>query len=913
MFKNIYIDRKDNSFKLWETNGDVIRRPFKCRSWVENSSLTNSPYKTIFGVPVQPVFKSIYQEREDIKDGNLRHEIDIQPEIRILSELYQDVESLDFKLSDFNICSFDIETATGRGFPEPVVAEREVNLISIYSSTYKKYMIYGTKQVDHIRLHNMIVEKNNVYNEMANIGKKYGDLRLHENYEYVACSSEGELFEKFFDYVDLIRPDIFTGWNSNRFDLPYIVNRCKKINVYNYTKLSPVGKVYLRETFNDQFKKVELAPVISGVSCIDYLELYKQLTKHLGQKESYKLDFIANEELEIGKVKLGDSGLGLCDKDWDSFVLYNMIDTNLLVLLDMKMALFESLIATCSEARIPFEYFFTSKRVILGFMMTYMHRKGLVIPHMVEQVKEAYDGAHIKMNPRVYRYGVSFDAKAWYPSIMRSCNISPETKVLSKEKPIGNFSKSVIEGVWYDNSKKGIIPEIVEVIVDGRDEFKRLQKKYSDPESNEFNKELSDKFKRKQNAYKIFANSIYGLLGNPYFQFYDVHNAASIAGIGNKGIQHVISYVNKWIDLKLPTNEEFRKEFGQYANVLITGPLDEKYINSFDADTQASLGVNKRLILAHTDSFFLNFEDLYTPFKDVIRSRVEYDRIVAKYTDKSSKDYDSALDKYFSGMAERKWEVMTFTEFMLRFNHCVFDNVMSKITKKWATDHNYKEDHLWFKLEKCSDVIVALSKAHYICYLQYDEGDLLLHLPFKKRLKAVGVELIKSDTPKWSKDKIYDILEELFTTPDKKHIARKIGMLYKDFRNPENIHLISKPISINSLGPTAANTYPAPRLGALKWNLIIEEDPELSSYSPIIEGTKVKWVYVKEPNKFNLKAISFNSEIYPPELAKYFTIDYKKQWDKVFKAPLLTIFEMYGWGNIFEGDVDSIRRMFKKR
>lgn len=913
MFKNIYIDRKENYFKLWTTDGKIINSNFSCRSWEEDERLVNSPYKTIYGVPVKPVFSSLLDERHDIKSGRMRHEIDIQPEIRILSEYYQNENNLDFKIEDYNIGYIDIEVENGPGFPEPAQASRPINLISLFSSKYKKYIIFGTKEVNETRLYELLKERNSYYNEVKKVHSKFGDMKLHENYEYHYCSSEYTLLSSFFELCQEVKCDIFSGWNSNAFDFPYIINRSKNINCYNYIKLSPVGKVYLSEKFNEQYMKPEFSPVIGGVSCIDMLALYKQMTKHLGQKESYKLDFIANEELNVGKIKLGDSGLGLAEKDWDSFVLYNIIDTNLVYLLDVMMGLNETLIATCAEARIPLEYFFTSKRVILGFFLTYMHRKGLVIPYLQDFVKENYEGAYIRMNPAVWYDVVSFDAKEWYPSITRSANISPETKVLSEERPVGNFGQSVLPGVWYDNSKQGIIPELLTTIVKGRGEFKAMQKKYSDPESKDYNKDLSEYYKRKQNAYKIFANSVYGLLGNNHFQFYDVHNAATITGIGNKAIQYVISYLCKWIDIKLPTNEEFHKEFGDYANVTIKGDIDEKYMNSFDESVRASLAKQKRVVLAHTDSFFLTFSDIFEPYKNKIRTREEYEAVRDRYSDKTSPDYDSAIEKYFIGMGEREWDKMTLTEFTLRLNHCVLDDVIGKITKKWAKDYNYREDHLWFKLEKCSEVLVAMSKAHYICYLQYDEGDLLINQPFKKRLKAVGVELVKSDTPKWSKEHISNTLEELFKNNNKASIAKKIGMLKKDFMDPKNIHLISKPVSINSLGPTAANTYPAPRLGALKWNLILEQDKAFSKYAPINEGTKVKWVYVKQPNKFNVSAISFNSDEFPPELLKYFSIDYEVQWDKTFKAPLSTILKLYGWEGIFDGNTDSIRRFFKPK
>jgi hypothetical protein len=135
--------------------------------------------------------------------------------------------------------------------------------------------------------------------------------------------------------------------------------------------MSPVRRCYCTKKWNEDFMKFELQGVIAGKSCIDYLPLYKEFTKSQGQKESYKLDFIADLELKIGKVKLGDSGLSLADKDFTAFALYNLVDSVLIDLLEFKLKMIESLIATCSEARIPLEYFFVSKRVILGFFMTY--------------------------------------------------------------------------------------------------------------------------------------------------------------------------------------------------------------------------------------------------------------------------------------------------------------------------------------------------------------------------------------------------------------------------------------------------------------------------------------------------------------------------------------------------------------
>lgn len=921
MFKNIYVNRKDNSFTLWETDGSKKTHKFKCRSWIENPGIENSSYRTIDDIPVMPVFKTCQDERFDVTNGNLRCEADIQPEIRILSEYYEKEETLDFNISDFNVLSFDIEVENGSGFPEPEKAERRVNVISCYSTKYKKFMIFSLNSVNRNRFHELVVDRakafEDIFEENSKTDKKgvlkdyFKSLDIVNNYIVIECPDEETLLSKFYFYCEEVRPDIYTSWNGNNFDLPYLVNRSKKLLVYEYSKLSPVGKVYLSQKKNEQFRTMELVPVICGASCIDYLPLYKEFNKG-AQKINYKLDTIANDELKIGKVKLGDSGLSLAEKDWDSFCVYNLVDSVLVVLLEPQLQLIESLIGTCSEARIPLEYFFISKRVILGFMMTYMHRKGLVIPFTKNVPKEPYEGAYIKMNPKPYKYVASFDAKAMYPSIMISCNISPETKIVSTVELL-DCCKSVIKNIYYNKEKQGIIPEIVSFIVDSRDEFKRLQKVYSNPEKKEYDPNKKALYERKQKAYKIFANSVYGLLGNNYFQLYDVHNAASITGIGNKLIQHVINYTVAWMDNKLPTNENFRKEFGEYANVTIKGKLDDSYVKSFDESERSMLGVYKRLVLAHTDSFFFDYSDLYSPFENRKRTWEEYIAIKERFTNTESPSYNKALASYFKDMNDRMWDTMTFTEFMLRFDYCVFEKIMSQITHKWSTMYNYREDRMWFKLEKCCTNLIALTKAHYICYLEYDEGDLLLHQPFKKRLKAVGVEMIKSDTPQWSKDKIMETLEQMFTKGNRNDISKYIGLLNKDYRDPKNLARISRPASINSLGPTLANTYPAPRMGSIIWNKILDEDSDFANYEPISEGTKIRWIAVKQPNKFNIPAISYNCEEYPQELKKYFIIDHDTQFKKTFRTPLEKIFEIYGWGNIFDGNVESIRRYFKQK
>jgi hypothetical protein len=251
---------------------------------------------------------------------------------------------------------------------------------------------------------------------------------------------------------------------------------------------------------------------------------------------------------------------------------------------------------------------------------------------------------------------------------------------------------------------------------------------------------------------------------------------------------------------------------------------------------------------------------------------------------------------------------MSLSEFSLRFEHACFGEVRSKILAKWAAQNNYRENKLWLKLEKCCNHLIELTRAHYICYLEYDEGDDLRNAKFDKRFKPVGVEIVKSDTPTWSKENIKKLLEMTFTDATKDEVLAKISEMRQDFKRPENITAISKPVSINTLEKAANGTMPPPRRGANAFNELLEGDDDLSAYEPITDGTKAKWIYVKEPNPFETSVVTYNTENWPAFLNKYFVIDHETQFEKVFKKPLSKIYDTMGWGNVFEGNLDLINK-----
>jgi hypothetical protein len=255
-----------------------------------------------------------------------------------------------------------------------------------------------------------------------------------------------------------------------------------------------------------------------------------------------------------------------------------------------------------------------------------------------------------------------------------------------------------------------------------------------------------------------------------------------------------------------------------------------------------------------------------------------------RYSNPESPDCDHSVSSILkSRWEDGSWPEMSLAEFSLRFEHCVFGGIREKILSRWATDNNYRENRLWLKLEKCCNHLIELTRAHYICYLQYDEGDDLFNSSFEKRFKPVGVEIVKSDTPTWSKTNIKNLLEMVFNDVPKDEIIRKIGECRRDFKKPENIALISKPISVNSLTAAKNGVMPAPRKGANAFNMVVDSREEFSMYEPITEGSKAKWIYVKEPNPFEASVITYNTDSWPAFLNEFFDIDYETQFEKVLR------------------------------
>ena len=377
--------------------------------------------------------------------------------------------------------------------------------------------------------------------------------------------------------------------NCDGFDFPYLHGRLEYVfDEPTAGRLSPIGIAY----YNQYKGKMTIA----GVNCIDYLLLYKQYAgKNL---PNYRLDTVGQEELKIGKISYQGSLDELKKTDINKFIEYNLHDVILVSKLDDKLQFIALAMTICHVCHTGYEEFNISGKILEGALLTYLRRKHLVAPNKNLESEEeiafndddedenddkvGFKGAYVKDPiPGRYDWVCSADINSLYPSTIMSLNISPETKICvipewNSEKLVKKsqdkiefggdeytyeeFGKEIVEnnlsvsanGVVYDQSKLGCIPDILKTWFSQRLEQKKKMKEASD--SGDKAGEVF--WKRRQHVQKILLNSLYGVLGLPSFRFYDLDNALAVTATGQEIIKTSAKLVNVWFNKRCSTTEK---------------------------------------------------------------------------------------------------------------------------------------------------------------------------------------------------------------------------------------------------------------------------------------------------------------------------------------------------------------------
>jgi len=384
-------------------------------------------------------------------------------------------------------------------------------------------------------------------------------FKTDEDYiEFV--KSEDALLAKFKEVVEKYEPDIITGYFTDGFDFPYIIQRAKKYKIsmdvgLDYSDMKIKGK-----------KHIQCA--ITGIAHLDVFKLVLKTYGRGGDLEALDLSTVANEI--IGEKKLEVDMEALADV-WDNhptkieeYCKYNLHDAKITYELCMK--LLPNVVELVKIVGLP--VFDIPRMGYSQLVEWYIIRQApnfneicLERPNYGE-VKErrtlTFPGAFVyEPKPGLYKDIVIFDFRSLYPTIIASHNISPGTLncecCVEKELAPTETGK-----YWFCTKKKGFIPTIIEDLITRRMRIKEMiSKEKKDP-----------MLVAREQSLKLLANSFYGYLGFFNARWYSIESARSVTGWGRYHIKQVINNAEE---------EGFNVVYGDTDSVFLT--LGDKETN----------------------------------------------------------------------------------------------------------------------------------------------------------------------------------------------------------------------------------------------------------------------------------------------------------------------------------------------
>ena len=835
-YTNVSLNRNDILLRGYENGQRVQHRiPYKPYLFVP-SKLGDSPYRNLKGKKYDRVdFASPSDARDFIRRYSDVTGFDIHGLTNFVYLYINDSYpgDIDYDPTIISLVNIDIEVAADQGFPNIQTADKEITAITMKKDN--TYVVLGCG--DYVNNNSEL------------------DVR------YIHCKEESDLLLKFLDVwrSKSFSPDVVTGWNIEMFDIPYIVNRIKRVLGEQMAKKMSPWELLEEKVITIAGNEYQ-AYVPVGISTLDYLQLYRKFS--FTMQESYKLDHICH--IELGERKMDyseyESLFDLYKKNYQLFIEYNIRDVDLVGRLEDKLKFIEQVYAIAYDGKVNYQDAFTSVRMWDIIIHNYLMSQKIVIPSLKVGDKERQIiGAFVK-DPKVgmHKWVVSFDLNSLYPHLIMKYNISPETyvgqistlggeegveKILDgylNEPSIRNQLESqnltiAATGCMFDKDYQGFLPAIMERMYNDRDGYKtkmiEAKKAYEIDHSYE-NEKLISRYHNMQLAKKVQLNSGYGALSNQYFRWFDPKLAESITLSGQLSI--------KWIE----------REMNKYLNKLFK-TKGEDYVLACD-----------------TDSMYITLDKLVV---QCFPEGGDVQEIVTFINNVCEKKIEPYIDVCYGNLSG-------------------YVNAFSQKMK--------------MKREAIADKGIWTAKKRYILNVWNLEGVAYT----EPKLKVMGIEAVRSSTPQACRDNIKELLKVIMTKTEDDVIEfiaqfrEKFATLpFEDVAFPRGCKNLSEYVDRDTVYKKAT---PIHVRGALLYNKMLKDKKLEQRYPLINNGDKIKFCYMKTPNPMRENVFASPGTL-PRQFGLDQYIDYNTQFDKSFVEPIKTILDAIGWQVEKRANLDS--------
>lgn len=818
-------------------------------------------YTSIFGDKLERVVCNTskkFNTEKKIHGHQKLFESDVDPVFRCLADNYSDKEA-----PDLNVCFFDIEVDFNKdlGFADPSDPFNAITAIALHLSWMNRTIC-------------LAVAPNGMEKQEAQtIVNKFEDTMLMEN--------ETELLVTFLDLIE--DADVLSGWNSEGFDIPYMVNRVSRVLSKSHTRKFCLWQRFPKERTLVKFGKEQQTFELAGRIHLDYLELYRKYTYH--EMHSYSLDAIGEHELGERKVDYEGTLDQLYNNDFETFIAYNRQDVDLLVRLDEKLK-FIDLANVLAHANTV-----TLIKTMGAVAQTDMaiineaHRRGYIVPDKPKGEKPLPAAGAYVANPKkgMHKWVGSIDLNSLYPSILRSLNMSTETiigqvrhtitrpmiesfnnevpkawdgkfacpeydLVMSKDKDellyidfendesyqatgaeiyelIFNGGQPWIitaNGTIFTYEKQGIVPGLLERWYSERKELQaKARESRDDPAKFEY-------WDKRQLVKKINLNSLYGALLNPGSRFFDERLGQSTTLTGRCIARHMAAELNK----------VFTGDYNYLGDAIVYGDTDSTYFSA------------------------------YPILKDEIeKGNIKWDKdTIVEY-------YDTACEEVNK----------TFPGFMNKSFHTTLD--LGKIIAAGR--------------EVVGEAGIFITKKRY-AILVYDlEGKREDKDGKPGKIKAMGLDLKRSDTPDYMQKFLEELLMMVLTGMTEDEVVSRIIEFRKEFRMKPSWEK-GTPKRVNNLSHHTLTYQQTGRCGighamaAINWNKLRKMNSDAYSLE-IVDGMKTIVCKLKK-NPMAMTSIGYpTDELRIPEWFKQLPFDDEAMEDAIVTKKLNNLLGELKW------------------
>ena len=700
-------------------------------------------FRTIYDTPVSRFSTRIgkeFHKEVKINSGKRIWESDINPVFRCLEENYLGQKSPKLQTAFFDI---EVDFDPVRGFSRPEDPFNPITAVSVYLDWLDKLVTM------------VIPPKSMSWETAEEIAKNYDNCFLMER--------EEDLLKTFLDLID--DADILSGWNSEGFDIPYMVQRTNRVLSKDDTRRFCLWGQFPKQREFERFGAANMTFDLIGRVHMDYMQLYRKYTYE--ERHSYSLDAISEYELGESKTQYEGTLDQLYNKDFPKFIEYNRQDTALLHKLDTKLRFLDLANELAHDNTVLLQTTMGAVAVTEQAIINEAHQLGMVVPNRNrdEQFDTQAAGAYVA-TPKagMHDYIGAIDINSLYPSAIRALNMGPETIVgqlrqtmtehYIKEKQTAGSSfadawenlfgsleyTSVMNGevgteitidwangssdvlsaadCWrliFDSNKPWILSANGTIFSNERKGIipGLLERWYAERQDMQTKKKeaVTDEdtafWDKRQLVKKINLNSLYGAILNPGCRFFDKRIGQSTTLTGRTIARHMDAYINE----------------------CITGVYDH---------------TGEAIIYGDTDSCYFSAYPMVKA--DVLAGTMEWNKDIAVGL------YDSIADQ-------------------------VNESFPAFCEKAFHTPRRQGE-LIKGGRESVSLKGLFIKKKRYAILIYDMEGHRLDTHGNPGKVKAMGLDLKRSDTPKVIQDFLSDVLLSVLTGADRDTIITKV----RDFK-----------------------------------------------------------------------------------------------------------------------------------